>query len=228
MSTENLADRLGRIDDYVAHLFRSDDPALAEALAGMEENNLRRINISPNGGRLLYLLTRIAGARRVLEIGTLGGYSALWFARAVAPEGRVITLEADPRHARVARASIDRTELAGNVEVRSGDALGTMDAMIEGGEAPFDVIFIDANKDGYPRYLEAALQLSRPGTLILADNVIRDGEVIHPAAGEAEQRAVHQFNARLAEDPRLEAIILPTIGRGFVDGIALARVRPPS
>ena len=225
MSDNQNWERLGQIDSYVEQLFVRDDPALRIVWDSMSVNRLRPINVSPNSGHLLYLIARMVGARRVLEVGTLGGYSATWLALAVGPTGRVITLEADPRHAEVARAAIGRTELANRVEIRDGDGLASMKAMIARGEAPFDVIFIDANKDGYPAYLEAGIQLAHPGTVILADNVIRNGGVIQPAAGSNDEQAIHQFNATLAVDPRLEALIVPTIGRGFVDGIAIARVR---
>ena len=225
MSDNQNWERLGQIDSYVEQLFVRDDPALRIVWDSMSVNRLRPINVSPNSGHLLYLIARMVGARRVLEVGTLGGYSATWLALAVGPTGRVITLEADPRHAEVARAAISRTELANRVEIRDGDGLASMKAMIARGEAPFDVIFIDANKDGYPAYLEAGIQLAHPGTVILADNVIRNGGVIQPAAGSNDEQAIHQFNATLAVDPRLEALIVPTIGRGFVDGIAIARVR---
>ncbi len=225
MSADPTTDLYGPIDEYIQRLFVPDDPALRIALEAMEANQLHRINIPPTGGRLLYLLARLVGAARVLEIGTLGGYSAMWLARAVGPTGRVITLEADPRHAKVARASLDQTDLADRVEIRLGDGLASMNAMIEQGEGPFDFIFIDANKEAYPRYLEAALRLSHSGTVIVADNVIRDGAILRSPEESEDVRILQHFNTMLATDPRLESLILPLLGRSHVDGISISRVR---
>jgi predicted O-methyltransferase YrrM len=225
MPDDSTVTLLGQIDAYVERLFTTEDPALRTVGESMHANNLVRINVSPNLGHLIYLIARLSGARRILEIGTLGGYSASWLALAAGPTGQVITLEADPRHAEVARAAISRTELANRIEVRLGDGQRSMNAMIEQGTPPFDLIFIDANKDGYPAYLDAALRLARSGTVILADNVIRDGDVIDSGNGDEGKRAIQRFNETLAADSRLEALIIPTLGRGFVDGIAVARVR---
>lgn len=225
MPEETVQDLYGQIDAYIQELFLPDDPALRIVVQSMTENNLRRINVPANAGRLLYLLARLVGAVRVLEIGTLGGYSAVWLARAVAPAGRVISLEADPHHAAVARKAIAVTDLADAIEIRLGDALDLMATMINQGEAPFDLIFIDADKEAYPRYLEAALQLARSGSLILADNVIRNGAVLRAPDTDAGARTMQQFNKTLATHPRLESLIVPLLGRQHIDGIAISRVR---
>lgn len=216
-TTELLRD----IDAYVEDLFVSPDEALEAALCDSREAGLPEINVSPNQGRLLQLLTEIAGTRRVLEIGTLGGYSAIHFARALPEDGTLISLELDERYAEVARKNVERAGLDRKVEVRVGDAKESLAAMVEAGEGPFDLIFIDADKEGYPEYLEWSLRLSRPGTIILGDNAIRGGSVIDPRDESA--RAMREFNERLARDVRLSAIVVPLLREG-VDGIAIARV----
>ena len=221
MNGDDLGKLLRDVDDYVEGLFAPSDPVLEAALEDSRSAGLPEINVSPAEGRLLQLLTEITGARRVLEIGTLGGYSAIHFARALPADGVLISLELDERHAEVARRNIERAELSGKVEVRVGDARDLLAALIEGGVEPFDLIFIDANKEGYPEYLEWSLRLSRPGTLILGDNTIRGGSVLDPRDDLA--RATRQFNQTLSEDERLSAVILPIL-RERVDGLAIARV----
>lgn len=212
---------LRRIDDYVAGLFAPTDEALEAALRESGRSGLPPINVSASQGRLLQMLVEISGTRRVLEIGTLGGYSAIQFARALPDGGTLISLELDAHHAEVARRNVERAGLSGKVEVRVGDARETLAGLVENGEGPFDLIFIDADKEGYPEYLDWSLRLSRPGTLILGDNVIREGSVIDP--DDDASRAVGEFNQRMAEDPRLSALVLPLI-RDRVDGLAIARV----
>jgi predicted O-methyltransferase YrrM len=182
---------------------------------------LPEIQISPTEGKLLRLLAEIAGVRRILEIGTLGGYSTIHLAGALPEGGLLVSLEVDERNAGVARENIAEAGLESVVEVRVGDARELLAWMFEEGEGPFDLTFIDADKGGYPEYLEWALRLSRPGSLILGDNAIMGGSVIEPEEGSAQ--AIRQFNERLAQDPRLSAIVLPLI-RGRVDGLAIARV----
>jgi predicted O-methyltransferase YrrM len=182
---------------------------------------LPEIHVSPNEGRLLRLLTETAGARRILEVGTLGGYSTIYLARALPEDGLLISLELDERHAEVARENIAEAGLEGRVEVRVGDARKLLAGMVQDGVEPFDLTFIDADKESYPEYLEWALRLSHPGSLILADNTIRGGSVLDPRDESA--RATRKFNENLARDPRLSAHILPLI-RERVDGLAIARV----
>ena len=215
------SESLKKIDGYVEGLFAPQDEPLEAALRESQRAGLPGINISPSEGRLLQLLVEIAGAETVLEIGTLGGYSAIWLARALPAEGRLISLEINERHAEVARQNVVRAGISEKVEVRVGDAREGLAALVESGEGPFDLVFIDADKEGYPEYLGWAIRLSRPGTLILGDNAIRGGSVLDPE--DDSSRAIRDFNRMLAEDPRLSATVLPLI-RERVDGLAIARV----
>jgi caffeoyl-CoA O-methyltransferase len=217
----DATDLLLRIDTYIEELFAPPDPALEGALRRSRAVGLPEIQISPTEGKLLRLLAEIAGVRRILEIGTLGGYSTIHLAGALPEGGLLVSLEVDERNAGVARENIAEAGLESVVEVRVGDARELLAWMFEEGEGPFDLTFIDADKGGYPEYLEWALRLSRPGSLILGDNAIMGGSVIEPEEGSAQ--AIRQFNERLAQDPRLSAIVLPLI-RGRVDGLAIARV----
>jgi predicted O-methyltransferase YrrM len=209
------------IDDYVANLFAPPDEALEAALRESEREGLPAINVSATEGRLLQMLVEISGTRKILEIGTLGGYSAIHFARALPPDGTLLSLELDEHHAEVARRNVGRAGLSEKVEIRVGDARRSLEGLVEGGEGPFDLIFIDADKEGYPEYLDWSLRLSRPGTLILGDNAIREGSVMDP--DDPMSRAMREFNEKLAKDPRLSGILLPLI-RERIDGLAIARV----
>lgn len=220
--TEDFRELLGDIDSYIEELFVPLDEVLERALRRSEESGLPKIQVSPNQGKLLHLLTQISGARRILEIGTLGGYSAINFARGLPENGNLISLELDERHAEVARENIEDAGLSGKVEVLVGDAGELLGAMVESGTVPFDLIFIDADKEGYPEYLEWSMKLSRPGSLILADNAIRGGSVLDPDNDSA--RATHEFNETLANHPQLSALVLPLI-RERIDGLAIARVQ---
>lgn len=211
-----------------------DDEALATRLVGSDvhgEAALRRardaglpaIDVSVNLGKMLMMLAQIAGASRVLEIGTLGGYSTLWLARAVGPEGRVITLEIDPHHADVARASLADAGFAGRVEVREGDAKDSLAALAFEDTEPFDFVFIDADKESYPDYLSGVLELSRPGTVIVADNVVRGGAVFDETQDSPVLTGVRRF-LDMCDDPRISAVGLPTVGTKGYDGFALLRV----
>lgn len=213
---------LGEIDDYVQELYAPQDEALEAAVRESRRAGLPEIQVSPNEGKLLQLLAEIAGARRILEIGTLGGYSAIHFGRALPEDGSLISLEIDEHHAEVARENVERAGLADRVEIRVGDARELLAAIVGNGEGPFDLVFIDADKEGYPEYLEWSMKLVRPGSLILGDNAIRGGSVLDPDDGSS--RAMREFNRRIAEDPGLSAIVLPLI-RERIDGLAIARVR---
>lgn len=221
MNGQDLGKLLRDVDDYVAELFAPPDPALEAALEDARSAGLPEIQVSPAQGRLLQLLTEIVGARRILEIGTLGGYSAIHFARALPEDGILVSLELDERHAEVARNNIERAGLSGNVQVSVGDARKLLAAMVNEGFQPFDLIFIDADKEGYPEYLDWSIKLSRPGTLILGDNTIRGGEVLDPQDDRA--RSTREFNRMISEDERLSGIVLPIL-RERVDGLAIARV----
>ncbi|RIK12588.1 MAG: methyltransferase [Anaerolineae bacterium] len=213
------------VDDYVAGLFIGDDPALAAALAESTAAGLPDIAVSPVYGKLLTILARAVGARRILEIGTLGGYSTICLARALPPDGRLVTLEFNPHHVEVARANIVRAGLADRVEVITGRAVDSLAVLAAGNRGPFDLIFIDADKPSYSAYLDGSLRLSRPGTLILADNVVRGGRVIDSADEDEFVRGVRAFNQKLAAEPRLAATIMQTVGGKGYDGLAIALVK---
>ena len=220
--TENTSALLARIDDYIQEGFAPQDEALEAAVRESQRAGLPEIHVSPNEGKLLQLLAEIVDARRILEIGTLGGYSAIHFGRALPEDGTLISLEIDEHHAEVARQNVERAGLAEKVEIRVGDARELLAQLAESDEGSFDLIFIDADKEGYPEYLDWALRLARPGSLILGDNTIWGGTIIDPQ--DDSTRAIHEFNDKIARDPRLSAIILPLL-RERVDGLAIARVR---
>jgi caffeoyl-CoA O-methyltransferase len=221
MNTGNTGELLEEIDGYIEHLFGTSDEVLEATLRDSRRGGLPEINVSPNQGRLLRMLVELSGARRILEIGTLGGYSAIHLARGLPEDGELISLELDEHHADVARNNIERAVLSDIVEVRVGNAHKLLTDLIEKGEDPFDFVFIDADKEGYPDYLEASLQLVRPGSLILGDNTIRGGTVLDPQ--EETARATREFNRLVAEDPRLYGIVLPLV-RERIDGMTIARV----
>ena len=221
MNRDDLRELLVQIDLYVEGLFAPPDPVLEAALRRSREAGLPEINVPRNEGKLLQLLAEIAGARRVLEIGTLGGYSTIHLARALPEGGSLVSLELDERYAGVARENVREAGLEDRVEVRVGDAKASLARMVEESEGPFDLVFIDADKEGYPEYLEWALRLSRPGSLILADNAIRGGSVLDPE--DESVWATREFNEMLAKDPHLSALILPLI-RERINGLAVARV----
>ena len=212
------------VDRYITELLVPPDPALDAALQSSAAAGLPAINVAPNQGKFLMLLAQIQGARNILEIGTLGAYSTIWLARALPSDGHLITLEADPKHAEVARANIARAGLAQVVEVRMGPALETLPRLAAEDAGPFDLIFIDADKPSYPDYLLWALKLSRRGTVIVADNVIRDGAVIDPASDDPRVQGMRRFNELLAAEPRVSATEIQTVGSKGYDGFALAIV----
>jgi predicted O-methyltransferase YrrM len=217
-------DQWTAVDRYLTDLFVPPDPALEAALRASAAAGLPPINVSPNQGKLLQLLARVRGARTILEIGTLGGYSTIWLARALPEGGRLITLESDPRHAEVARANLARAGLNDVVELRLGPALETLPRLAAEGRGPFDLIFIDADKEGYPDYLAWSLKLSRRGSLILADNVVRKGAVVDPASADPRVQGMRRFNELLAAEPRVSATAIQTVGSKGYDGFAVALV----
>ena len=212
---------LTQIDSYIEDLFAPQDKALESALAESQRAGLPKIHVSPNEGKLLRLLAELTGARRILEIGTLGGYSTIYLARGMPEDGLLISLEIDERHAGIALRNVERAGLGDRVEIRVGDARELLAELSEGDEGPFDLIFIDADKESYPEYLDWSLRLSREGSLILGDNAIRGGRVLDPE--DVTARATREFNERLGSDPRLSGIVVPLI-RERIDGIAIARV----
>jgi len=224
-SSEPIDERLiGRVDRYIEELFVPNDPVLSENLQSAEAAGLPAINVSPVQGKLLYLIAKMTRASRVLEIGTLGGYSTTWLARALPRQGRLVTLEKDPHHAEAARSNLQRAGVHKLVEIRIGRAADSLRRMIDSGESPFDLVFIDADKLGYVEYLELALRLSHPGTVILADNVIRNGRVLDENPLDENARGAKTFNQMIAAHPRLESLIMP-IFRKKLDGLSISVVR---
>jgi predicted O-methyltransferase YrrM len=213
-----------RVDRYITDLFVPSDPVLDAALEASAAAGLPPHNISPSQGQLLLVLARLQGARTILEIGTLGGYSTIWLARALPADGQLITLEADPKHAEVARGNLARAGLADVVELRIGRALDILPGLAAEGRGPFDLIFIDADKPSNPDYLAWALKLSRRGTMVIADNVVRNGAVVDAASGDPGVRGVRRFNELLAGDPRVSATVIQTVGSKGYDGFAIALV----
>ncbi len=210
------------VDQYISEQFIPPDPALDSALQAASSAGLPAINVAPNQGKLLMLLARAMGARKILEIGTLGGYSTIWLARALPADGRLITLEFDPKHAEVATKNIARAGLAHIVNVRLGRALDSLPHLIS--EAPFDLIFIDADKTGYADYFHWALKLSRTGTLIVADNVVRDGKIIDANSSDENVQGIRRFNNAVAAEPRVIATAIQTVGSKGYDGLAFVLV----
>ena len=212
------------VDRYLTDLFVPPDPALEAALQASAAAGLPPIQVSPNQGKLLLLLARVKAARNILEIGTLGGYSTVWLARALPSNGRLITLELEEKFAAVARANIARAGLAGVVELRLGRALETLPQLAAEGRGPFDLIFIDADKASYPDYFKWALKLSRRGSLIIADNIVRKGAVADATSSDPNVQGVRRFNELMAAEPRVSATAIQTVGSKGYDGFAIALV----
>jgi predicted O-methyltransferase YrrM len=218
------SDLLSAVDEYIERLCVPREELFEQALRDATAAELPEIHVSPNEGKLLYLLARISSARRILEIGLLGGYSTLWLAQALPRDGRLVSLEINQQYVQVARKNLDRAGLLGQVDIRVGPALDTLQQMRDTREPAFDLVFIDADKDNYPAYLEGSLPLTHPGSLILADNVIRDGTVVRDGDTDPTVRAIQRFNQELAGNPALETILIP-IMRRKLDGLAIARVK---
>jgi len=212
--------RWDEVDRYISDTLVQPDAALAAALEASDAGGLPAISVSPAHGKLLSLLARTLGAKRILEIGTLGGYSAIWLARGLAPGGRLITLEALEKHAAVARANLERAGLSDRVEIRVGKALDTLPKL----DGPFDLTFIDADKQNNAEYFRWALKLSRPGSLIIVDNVVRDGAVIDAASRDAAVQGVRRLYELIAAEPRVAATAVQTVGVKGYDGFAIALV----
>jgi predicted O-methyltransferase YrrM len=209
------------VDRYITDLLAPEDAALQAALEASAAAGLPAINVAPSEGKLLQILARLVGARRILEIGTLGGYSTIWLARALPADGRLITLEADPRHAEVARDNLARAGLAASVEVRLGKAIETLPAIAAEGHGPFDLVFIDADKPSNPDYFAWAMRLTRPGSLIIVDNVVREGKVVDPASADPSVQGVRRLNQLIAAEPRVSATAIQTVGSKGYDGMAI-------
>lgn len=208
------------VDAFLDSTVVDGDPTLTAALEASSAAGLPPIAVSVQQGKFLSLLAGAMGARSILELGTLGGFSTIWLARGAGPHGRVVTLEYEPKHAEVARSNLERAGLADRVEVIVGAALDTLPTVT----GPFDLIFIDADKENYPAYLQWAVRLARPGAIIVADNVIRQGQILD-ADSDAQARAVRQTLQAMGEDPRLDTAVLQTVGAKRWDGFAFALVR---
>jgi predicted O-methyltransferase YrrM len=216
------------VDDYIAQALIEPDVLLDATVQAADAAGLPPIAVTPQQGKLLHLLVRLAGARRVLELGTLAGYSTIWLARALPAGGRLITLEANPQYAQIAQDNIAAVGLADVVDLRVGPALQTLPELAAAGEGPFDVIFIDADKNNYPGYLEWALKLARPGALLIGDNVVRDGRILDPdgtdPSGPGLIQGVRRFYEMLASEPRVSATAIQTVGGKGYDGFVLGIV----
>ncbi|MFJ8583740.1 O-methyltransferase [Streptomyces sp. NPDC093595] len=212
------------VSDYLTDMLAPPDEALTAALAAAAEAGLPDIAVSPTEGKLLHLLARTQGARTVLEIGTLAGYSTIWLARALPPDGRLVTLEYEPAHADVARANLAHAGLGSIAQVRTGAALDLLPRLAEEGAGPFDFVFIDADKRNNARYVEWALRLTRPGSLIVVDNVVRGGAVTDETGTDPSVAGTREMLDLVARDPRLDATALQTVGPKGHDGMLLARV----
>ncbi|MGA1981600.1 MAG: O-methyltransferase [Acidobacteriaceae bacterium] len=215
------------VDGYITERLVAQDAALDAALKANAAAGLPLIDVAPNQGKLLHVLALTKGARRILEIGTLGGYSTIWLARALPPGGRLVTLEVDKKHARVAQANLDRAELAGVVEIRVGPAADSLAQLHQEGAGPFDLIFIDADKENIPAYLGWALKLAEVGTLIVTDNVVREGAIIEAASTDPDVQGVRAMFEMMAAEKRLAATAIQTVGSKGWDGFALAVVVGP-
>lgn len=212
------------VDQYLEARYVPSDDALNATLSNTIEAGMAEINVAPNQGKMLMLFAMMSGAKRILEIGTLAGYSAIWMARALPDDGQLITLEYDPQYAEVAQKNIALAGLSNKVEIRVGLAVDKLEQMVASDEGPFDFIFIDADKPSNPQYLDYALKLSRPGTVIVGDNVVRNGAVTDASSSDPKVRGVRQFNDLIAANPRLTATAIQTVGSKGYDGFALAIV----
>ncbi|MFJ8440933.1 O-methyltransferase [Kitasatospora griseola] len=225
MSTqENPQQRWTAVDDYTADRLIGEDAVLDAAVEAADRAGLPPIAVAPNQGKLLHLLARMQGARRILEIGTLAGYSAIWLARALPEDGALTTLEIDPAHAAVAAANLERAGLADRVEIRLGAARDTLRQLTEEGVEPYDLVFVDADKPNIPHYLEASLALTRPGSVVVIDNVVRGGRLADRESTDEAVRGVQQLHELLAGDKRLDATTVQTVGAKGYDGFTLIRV----
>jgi predicted O-methyltransferase YrrM len=212
------------LDRYIDDLFAPEDAVLTAALEEARKAGLPEIQVSAGQGKFVYLLAKVVGARRILEIGTLGGYSTIWLARALPEDGLLVTLEIDYKYAEVAASNLARAGLLNKVEIVVGPALDTLPKVADR-QAPFDFVFLDADKVNYPNYFSHIMRSVRQGALILADNVIRKGTVLDPKPDDPSAGAARAFNAIIAADPRLEAVVLQQVGTKGHDGLAIARVK---
>ncbi|MEO5814150.1 MAG: O-methyltransferase [Gemmatimonadaceae bacterium] len=212
------------VDEYLNALHIGRDVALDDAAEATVAAGLPPIAVTPNQGKLLHILARMQRARSILEVGTLGGYSTIWLARGLEPGGKVVTLELDQKHADVASSSIAKAGLSDSVAIHVGRAIDTLPQLEHSGDVPFDLIFIDADKKSIPQYFEWALKMSRPGTLILVDNVVRAGRVVDADSADADIQGIRTFNEKVAREPRVTVTTLQTVGSKGYDGLAFVLV----
>lgn len=213
-----------KVDNYISSLLAREDEVLTETIASMDNAGLPQHSVSPNQGKFLQVLMAACRAKNVLELGTLGGYSTIWIARALPDGGKVVSIEAEPRHTAVARQNIEKAGLSGKVELRTGKALEILPLLLKEQRVPFDFIFIDADKPPYAAYFEFALQLARPGSIIVCDNVIREGKVLDQNSTDEKVKGVQKLNEMLSNHPRVTATILQTVGAKEYDGMVVAVV----
>ena len=217
-------ERWKQVDRYIQETLVREDAAMQDAVAASDAAGLPSIQVTASQGRLLELLARSIGARRILELGTLGGYSTLWLVRGLAPGGRVVTVEYDAHHAEVARATFARAGVAERIELREGAALDVLPKLAAESAGPFDLVFVDADKANMPEYFTWSLRLTRPGSIIVADNVVREGEVADAASADPSVRGVRRMNELIAAEPRVSATAIQTVGSKGYDGFALILV----
>lgn len=213
-----------KVDKYISNLLAREDKALNDTIKSLDSEGLPQISVSANQGKFLQVMAIVCNATKILELGTLGGYSTIWLARMLPENGKIITIEFDKHHANVAKKNIDNAGLTKKVDLRIGKALDILPKIIANKEGPFDMIFIDADKPPYAEYFEYALSLSRPGTLIICDNVIRDGKVLDNKSTDEEVRGVQRLNKMLSNNKKVTATILQTVGVKEYDGMAIAVV----
>lgn len=213
------------VDNYISNLLLAPDPALTNTEAAIDAAGIPSISVSPNQGKFLHILARLCQAKKILEVGTLGGYSTIWMARALPGNGKLITLEIDPTHAAVAQKNIEKAGLKHIVDIRIGKAIDLLPELQASGAGPFDMIFIDADKPPYAEYFQWAIKLSRPGTLIVTDNVIREGKVLDPDNNDPMVAGARRFNQALADNDAVTATIIQTVGSKEHDGMAIAIVK---
>jgi len=219
-----MADIFEKVDTYISDLLAPEDKALADAMKSLSTEGLPQISITANQGKFLQVMAMLCNATKILELGTLGGYSTIWLARALPENGKIITIEFDQHHADVAGKNIDNAGLTDKVDLRVGKALDILPTLVSDGEGPFDMIFIDADKPPYAEYFDYAVALSRPGTLIICDNVIREGKVLDNNSTDEKVQGVQRLNEMLSRNKKVTATILQTIGVKEHDGMAIAVV----
>ncbi len=213
-----------KVDEYINEITIKPDAALEAAAASAVTANLPPISVTPAHGKLLHLIARAHGSKRILEIGTLAGYSTIWLARAVLPNGQVISLESDEKHAQIARDNMLRAGISGRVQIRVGDALATLPQLAAEKQQPFDFVFIDADRTNLAEYFDWAVKLSRQGSIIIVDNVVRKGGVIDKSSDDINVKGVRRFNERLVADTRVTATMVQTVSSKGYDGFAMALV----